>query len=45
MLYSTATPVILEPEYLQGFRQIHEETIIFNKALCLKLISVTPESP
>jgi len=45
MLYSTATPVILEPEYLQGFRQIHEETIIFNKALCLKLTSVTPESP
>ena len=45
MLYSTATPVILEPEYLQGFRQIHEEKIIINKALCLKLNSVTPESP
>ena len=45
MLYSTATPVIWEPEDLQGSRQIHEEKIIFNKSLCLKLTSVTPESP
>ena len=43
MLYSTATPVILEPEYLEGFRQIYEEKIIFNKTLGLKLTSVTPE--
>jgi uncharacterized protein (TIGR00369 family) len=35
--------VVLEPEYLEGFRQIYEEKIVFNKTLGLKLVSVTPE--
>jgi len=39
----TPTPVILEPEYIEGFRQIYEEKIVFNKTLGLKLVSVTPE--
>ncbi len=38
------TPVVLEPEYLEGFREIYEEKIVFNKTLGLKLVSVTPEA-
>ena len=38
-----APVVVLEPEYLEGFRQIYEEKIVFNKTLGLKLVSVTPE--
>ena len=37
------TPVILEPEYIEGFREIYEEKIVFNKTLGLKLVKVTPE--
>jgi hypothetical protein len=37
------TPVVLEPEYIEGFRQIYEEKIVFNKTLGLKLVKVTPE--
>ena len=36
-------PVVLEPEYIEGFRQIYEEKIVFNKTLGLKLLEVTPE--
>ena len=43
MLQSTATPVILEPEFLEGLRQIYEEKMVFNQTLGLKLTSVTPE--
>ena len=39
----TEPPVILEPEYLEGFRQIYEEKIVFNQTLGLKLTSVTPD--
>ncbi len=35
--------IVLEPEYIEGFRQIYEEKIVFNQTLGLKLISVTPE--
>ena len=35
--------VVLEPEYLEGFREIYEEKIVFNKTLGLKLLSITPE--
>lgn len=35
--------IILEPEYIEGFRQIYEEKIVFNQTLGLKLVSVTPE--
>ena len=40
----TPTPVVLEPEYIEGFRQIYEEKIVFNKTLGLKLVTVTPEA-
>ena len=36
-------PIVLEPEYLEGFRQIYEEKIVFNQTLGLKLVRVTPE--
>lgn len=36
-------PVVFETEYLNGFRQIYEEKIVFNRVLGLKLGSVTPE--
>lgn len=32
-------PVVFEPEYLEGFRQIFEEKIVFNQTLGLKLTS------
>jgi len=35
--------VVFEPEYLEGFRLIYEEKIVFNQTLGLKLVSVTPE--
>ena len=37
------TPIVLEPEYIEGFRQIYEEKIVFNQTIGLKLVSVTPE--
>ena len=35
-------PVVLEPEYIEGIRQIYEEKIVFNQTIGLKLVSVTP---
>jgi uncharacterized protein (TIGR00369 family) len=35
--------MVFEPEYLEGFRQIYEEKIVFNQTLGLKLTQVTPE--
>jgi len=43
MPHRMAPPVNLEPEYLEGFRQIYEEKIVFNHTLGLKLTRVTPE--
>ena len=37
------TLVVLEPEYIEGFRQIYEEKIVFNQTIGLKLVKVTPE--
>ena len=36
------TPVVFEPEYLEGFREIYEEKIVFNQTLGLKLTSIVP---
>ena len=44
MPHRAHTPVVLEPEYTAGFRQIYEEKIVFNKTLGLKLVTVTPEA-
>ena len=38
-----SAPVVFEPEYLEGFRQIYEEKIVFNQTLGLKLVSIRPE--
>ena len=43
MPHTPQTPIVLEPEYIEGFRQIYEEKIVFNKTLGLKLVKVTPE--
>lgn len=38
------TPVVeaFEPDYLEGFRQIYEEKIVFNQILGLKLTRIDP---
>ena len=36
-------PVVLEPEYIEGFRQIYEEKIVFNQTLGLRLTEIVPE--
>ena len=36
-------PVVLEPEYIEGFRQIFEEKIVFNQTIGLKLVKVSPK--
>jgi uncharacterized protein (TIGR00369 family) len=38
-----ADTAIFEPDYLEGFRQIYEEKIVFNKMLGLKLLKVSPD--
>ena len=43
MSYRSHTPVVLEPEYIEGFRQIYEEKIVFNQTIGLKLVKVSPE--
>ena len=43
MTHTIASPVVFEPDYLEGFRDIYEEKIVFNKTLGLKLVSVTPD--
>jgi uncharacterized protein (TIGR00369 family) len=40
---SGAAPVVFEPEFLEGLREIYEEKIVFNQTLGLKIVSVTPE--
>ena len=39
----TTAPVVFEPEYLELFREIYEEKIVFNRLLGLKMLSITPE--
>ncbi len=36
-------PAAFEPEYLEGFREIYEEKIVFNQTLGLKLTDISPE--
>ena len=37
------TVPVFEPEYLEGFRQIYEEKIVFNQTLGLRLTEIVPE--
>ena len=39
----TSAPVVFEAEYLELFREIYEEKIVFNRLLGLQMISITPE--
>ena len=43
MTTPTSAPVVFEPEYLELFREIYEEKIVFNRLLGLKMLSITPE--
>ena len=43
MSHRPHTSVVLEPEYIEGFRQIYEEKIVFNQTIGLKLVKVSPE--
>ncbi len=43
MTQPSASLVTFEAEYLEGFRQIYEEKVVFNRLLGLKLVSVTPD--
>ncbi len=43
MTSPTSAPVVFEPEYLELFREIYEEKIVFNRLLGLKMLSITPE--
>ena len=43
MSHRPHTPVVLEAEYIEGFRQIYEEKIVFNQTIGLKLVKVSPE--
>lgn len=36
-------PAAFEPDYLEGFREIYEEKIVFNQTLGLKLVDISPE--
>jgi uncharacterized protein (TIGR00369 family) len=40
---AVAAPVVFEPEFIAGMRQLTEEMISFNKLLGLQLVSVTPD--
>ena len=37
------TVTVFEPDYLEGFRQIYEEKIVFNQTLGLRLTEIVPE--
>lgn len=43
MTVRTSTPSAFEVEYLEGFRQIYEEKIVFNRLLGLKLQDIDPQ--
>lgn len=42
MPHRATAPVAFEPDYLEGFRQIYEEKIVFNQTLGLKLLDIDP---
>lgn len=42
MPHRASAPVTFEPEYLEGFREIYEEKIVFNRTLGLKLVRIEP---
>ena len=39
---ASAAPVVFEPEFVAGVKQIFEENIVFNRVLGLKITSVLP---
>ena len=43
IVHPPVQPVVLEPEFIEGVRQIFEEKIVFNTVLGLKITNITPE--
>lgn len=43
IVHPPAAPVVFEPEFIEGVRQIFEEKIVFNTVLGLKITSIAPE--
>jgi uncharacterized protein (TIGR00369 family) len=40
--HSTPEPIVFEPEFVAGVKQIFEENIVFNRVLGLKITSILP---
>ena len=38
-----ASPIVFEPEFIAGLRDIFEDKIVFNRILGLKIMELTPE--
>ncbi|MCX6548754.1 MAG: thioesterase family protein, partial [Acidobacteria bacterium] len=38
-----ASPIVFEPEFIAGLRDIFEDKIVFNRILGLKITELTPE--
>ena len=43
IVHPPVQPVVFEPEFIEGVRQIFEEKIVFNTVLGLKITCITPE--
>ncbi|TDQ41368.1 thioesterase family protein [Tepidicella xavieri] len=43
IVHPPVQPVVFEPEFIEGVRQIFEEKIVFNTVLGLKITNITPE--
>lgn len=44
IIHPPAEPVVFEPEFIEGVRQIFEEKIVFNTVLGLKITQIAPEA-
>jgi len=43
IVHPPVQPVVFEPEFIEGVRQIFEEKIVFNTVLGLKITEIAPE--
>ncbi|GAB3187003.1 thioesterase family protein [Hydrogenophaga aquatica] len=43
IVHPPAQPIVFEPEFVEGVREIFEQKIVFNTVLGLKITSITPE--
>ncbi len=43
IVHPPAQPIVFEPEFVDGVREIFEQKIVFNTVLGLKITAITPE--